>query len=115
MPKTVFYAWQDQLPRKGNRNLIEDALERSIRDLATDETGAIEATLEQDARGAVGAVEISATLLNKINNASCFVADVTPVGRLRDGRPTPNPNVLFELGSELRYCFCGCLYLVQNA
>ena len=45
-----------------------------------------------------GAPEISTTILRKIEDCSIFVADVTPVGSLIDGRATPNPNVLFELG-----------------
>jgi hypothetical protein len=96
--KTVFYAWQAQLLGKCNRSLIEEALERALRDLAQDKEDSIEFALDQDARGALGSPEISATILQKIENCSIFVADITPVGSLINGKKTPNPNVLFELG-----------------
>jgi Predicted nucleotide-binding protein containing TIR-like domain len=97
-PQTVFYAWQAQLPGTCNRSLIEEALERALRDLAHDQGGPIAFALDQDARGVQGSPEISATILQKIENCSIFVADITPVGSLINGKPTPNPNVLFELG-----------------
>ena len=97
--KTIFYAWQAQRPDKCNRYLIEEALERTFRELADDDQTPVQFTLDQDARGALGSPEISTTILRKIENCNIFVADVTPVGTLINGRPTPNPNVLFELGS----------------
>jgi len=95
---TVFYAWQAQHPGKCNRNLIEDALERSLKELAQDKEDPVEFVLDQDAQGVSGAPEISTTILRKIDDCSIFVADVTPVGSLISGKATPNPNVLFELG-----------------
>jgi hypothetical protein len=96
--KTVFYAWQAQLLGKCNRSLIEEALERALQDLAQDKEGSIEFAMDQDARGVLGSPEISATILQKIETCSIFVADITPVGSLINGKKTPNPNVLFELG-----------------
>jgi hypothetical protein len=97
-PQTVFYAWQAQHPGNCNRSLIEKALERALQDLAQNKAGPIEFELDQDARGALGSPEISATILQKIENCSIFVADITPIGSLINGKRTPNPNVLFELG-----------------
>jgi hypothetical protein len=96
--KTVFYAWQAQLPSKCNRSLIEAALERALRDLAQDKEEPIAFALDQDARDVLGSPEISVTILQKIEYCSIFVADVTPAGKLTTGQKTPNPNVLFELG-----------------
>lgn len=96
--KTIFYAWQAQRPEKWNRYLIEEALDRALKDLAQDDQTPTQFTLDQDARDALGAPEISAIILRKIEKCSVFVADVTPVGTLVNGRATPNPNVLFELG-----------------
>ena len=95
---TVFYAWQAQRPGKCNRNLIEDALERAFKELAQDKEEPVEFALDQDAQGISGAPEISTTILQKIDDCSIFVADVTPVGSLINGKATSNPNVLFELG-----------------
>jgi hypothetical protein len=96
--KTIFYAWQAQRPPKCNRNLIEDALERALKEVAQDQEEPVEFELDQDAQGVTGALDISTTILLKINNCSVFVADITPVGSLINGKATPNPNVLFELG-----------------
>ncbi len=96
--KTIFYAWQSQRPSKCNRTLIEEALKRALKELSQDEKAPVEFEIEQDARGALGAAEISSTILEKIDNCSAFIADVTPVGLLVDNKQTPNPNVLFELG-----------------
>jgi len=95
---TVFYAWQAQHPGKCNRSLIEKALELALQGLAQDKEEPIEFALDQDARGVLGSPEISATILQKIENSSIFVADITPVGLLINDKKTPNPNVLFELG-----------------
>jgi hypothetical protein len=73
-------------------------LERALGDLAQDKEGPIEFALDQDARGVLGSPEISATILQKIENCSIFVAEITPVGSLINEKKTPNPNVLFELG-----------------
>jgi hypothetical protein len=96
--RTVFYAWQAQHPGNCNRSLIHEALERALRDLAQDKEEPIEFALDQDALGVLGSPEISATILQKIENCSIFVADITPVGSLINEKKTPNPNVLFELG-----------------
>jgi hypothetical protein len=97
-PRTVFYAWQAQRPGKCNRNLIQDALEHALGELAQNKEEPIEFVLDQDARDVPGAPDISTTILRKIEDCSIFVADVTPVGKLINDKLTPNPNVLFELG-----------------
>ena len=96
--KSIFYAWQSQLPNKSNRTLIEEALSQALKKLAQEARELIEFQIDQDTRGTVGSPEISSTILQKINDCSVFVADITPVGTLKDGKLTPNPNVLFELG-----------------
>ena len=46
--------------------------------------------------------DIAATILYKIERCGLFVADLTPInGPDTESRPTPNPNVLFELGYAL--------------
>jgi hypothetical protein len=96
--KTIFYAWQAQRPPKCNRNLIENALERALKELAQDQEEPVEFELDQDAQGVTGALDISTTILRKIETCTIFAADITPVGSLINGKATPNPNVLFELG-----------------
>jgi Molybdopterin-binding domain of aldehyde dehydrogenase len=42
------------------------------------------------------------TIFRKIDKAAAFVPDLTLVSERRDGRPTPNPNVLIEYGWALK-------------
>ena len=113
-PRTVFYAWQAQRPGTCNRYLIEEALERALKDPASDKEEPLAFELDQDARGEPGAAEISAAILRKIDECAIFVADVTPVGTLINGKVTPNPNVLFELGYAWHKLGPGRIILVLN-
>lgn len=112
--KTVFYSWQAQQAQNDNRYLIRDALEIAIKHLAADPKRPIVLLLEEDARGATGAAEISAVLLEKVAGCSIFVADITPVGTLINEKATPNPNVLFELGYAWRGLGPDRIVLVLN-
>ena len=49
-----------------------------------------------------GAPDIASTIFAKITASDVFVADVSIIARPKIGRPTPNPNVLIELGYALR-------------
>ena len=113
-PRTVFYAWQAQRSGSCNRYLIEGALERALKDLAQDKEEPLAFELDQDARGEPGAAEISAAILRKIDDCAIFIADVTPVGTLINGKVTPNPNVLFELGYAWHKLGPGGIILVLN-
>lgn len=92
--RNVFFSWQSDLPRETNRGFIEDALESAI---AANAGGTpIElARLDRDP----GAPNLGAAIFGKIATASAFVADISIVNRTT--RPTPNPNVLVELGYAL--------------
>lgn len=95
----VFYSWQSDLPKKTNRTLIGEALERSAKRVRDDETIEIEPVIDRDTRGVRGTPDISATIFEKIAAADLFVADVSLINhRARKYRHTPNPNVLVELG-----------------
>lgn len=102
---TIFYSWQSDLPNSTNRGFIEKAIGGAIQGLTTKDGKPIELT--HSSRGKTGAVNIAETILSKIAVASVVVADVSiinseklPQAGPRKGskRPTPNPNVLFELG-----------------
>jgi hypothetical protein len=100
-PATVFYSWQSDLPNATNRNLILDALERATKKIRTDESIAVEPVLDRDTQNVPGAPDIAHTILEKIDKAAAFVADVSIINP-GVGRPTPNPNVLLELGYALK-------------
>ena len=98
---TVFYSWQSDVLAKTNRYLIEKALDRAVAEIRGDGTLAVEPRVDQATLDVPGSPEIAQTILTKIAGASAFVADVTIVNP-GVARPTPNPNVLVELGYALR-------------
>jgi hypothetical protein len=94
----IFYSWQKDLPNKTNRGLIGDALEMAVKELHRDPELEIEPVIDRDVAGTPGAPDIAHTIFAKIKDAEVFVADVSIINRGAEGRPTPNPNVLVELG-----------------
>jgi hypothetical protein len=54
--------------------------------------------IDHDTRGVAGTPPIAETILRKIDAASVFIADVTPVAVTDQGKQVANPNVLIELG-----------------
>jgi hypothetical protein len=85
----VFYSWQSDLP--ANRAYLQECLENAISRLPNYE-------LETATRNSRGAVDIAQTILRKIDEADMFVADLSIINPEVEGRKTPNPNVLYELG-----------------
>ncbi len=92
----VFYSWQSDLAAKTNRTLIEDALKRALKEIQSDLSCRIE--LDQDSRGAPGSPDIPAVIFEKIRDSAAVVCDVSIVSAHGSKRPSPNPNVLVELG-----------------
>lgn len=106
MSRTVFFSWQSDTSSREGRNLIEKALEAAVSKIA-DNAELEEAVREglqvdKDTKGVPGSPPIFATILEKIDRAAVFVADLTFVGKCSDGTPTPNPNVLIEYGWALK-------------
>lgn len=99
---TVFYAWQAILPNSTNRGFIQKALEDAAKAIRTDGSLDIDPVIDRDTAGVPGSPDIARTIFDKIVSASVFVADVSFVGKQEDGRPTPNPNVMIELGFAFR-------------
>jgi hypothetical protein len=98
---TVFYSWQSDLPNATNRGLIQDALERAAKKIGIDDSVTVEPVLDRDTQNVPGAPDIAHTIFAKIEKATAFVADVSIINPGL-GRPTPNPNVLIELGYALK-------------
>ena len=97
MEPVVFYSWQSDLSNRCNRGFIPEALQNAAATIEADETIAIEPVVDRDTQGVPGAPDIAATIFSKFSGADVFVADVSITGR-GEKRPTPNPNVLIELG-----------------
>jgi hypothetical protein len=70
------------------------------KDLAKDDEPEIEPVVDRDTAKVPGSPDIGQTIFAKIDRAAVFVCDVSIVNQARGegDRPTPNPNVLVELG-----------------
>lgn len=115
MKRTVFYSWQSDLPSQVNRSLIEDSLRRAIRAIARDADAGVEPVLDRDTANLAGTPDIAQSILAKIAMADVFVADVSIINGTGNHRPTPNPNVLIELGYAVAELGWENIVLVQNS
>lgn len=114
MARQIFYCWQSDLPGATNRSLLQAALEIAINELRKEDL-TLEAVLDRDTAGVAGAPEIASTIFSKIQNCEVFVADVSIINAAAEGaRPTPNPNVLVELGYALGTIGSGRVILLMN-
>ena len=114
MKRIVFYSWQSDLEAGVTRTFIEDALKDAVQRLATDATIAVQPVLDRDTAGVPGTPAIVDTILSKIAAADVFVADVSIINRGGQQRPSPNPNVLVELGFAAARVGWDRILLVQN-
>jgi hypothetical protein len=103
LPKDVciFFCWQNHLDNKLHRFLIRDALNASIGKIQSELPDGTDCILRQDSDtfDRAGSVDIANMILQKIQNSTIVVGDVTPV--LYDVEKNyfyPNPNVMLELG-----------------
>lgn len=112
--RTVFYSWQSDRPSRANRGFIGDALDRVAEDIRADDTLAIEPVVDRDTAGVPGSPAISDTILEKIARSDIFVADVSLITPPDASRPSPNPNVLLELGYAIREMGWDRIVMVMN-
>jgi hypothetical protein len=110
----VFYSWQSDLPNATNRGLIGKALEDAAKSIREDGSIAIEPVIDRDTAGVPGSPDIASTILDKIERADVFVCDISIIN-LGAGRPTPNPNVLIELGYALKVLGPDRIVMVLNS
>lgn len=112
---TVFYSWQSDIRAAANRSLIEAALESAIEDIQ-DPQGKpiINPAIDRDTAGVPGSPDISSTILEKIDNSSVLLADITLVDDGSLGRRFPNPNVLIEVGYAIKSLGFTRILLIQN-
>lgn len=90
----IFWSWQSDSPNATNRNFVEKCLQAAAKSLSKETPVVI--TIDRDTRGVGGTPAIVDTVLRKILAADIFVWDATFVSL--HPKPSPNPNVLFELG-----------------
>ena len=111
---TIFYSWQSDLPNATNRGFIERALESATRMLKASSEATVEPVVDRDTVGVSGSPDIASTIFSKIDRAAVFVADVSIILQPENGRATPNPNVLIELGYALRSLGSPRVIMVMN-
>lgn len=113
MSDRIFYSWQSDCPSNTNRNFISTALEKAIETINKDESTAVEPVIDRDTLGLAGSPDISQSIFSKIDAASVFVCDVSIIDS-KSTRPTPNPNVLIELGYAVKSLGWNRVVMVMN-
>lgn len=113
MSDRIFYSWQSDCPSNTNRNFILTALEKAIETIKNDKTTAVEPVIDRDTLGLAGSPDISQSIFSKIDAASVFVCDVSIIDS-KSVRPTPNPNVLIELGYAVKSLGWNRVIMVMN-
>lgn len=96
----IFWSWQSDYSQKTCRFFIKEALIAAIEQLREEMSldDADRPEIDHDTLGERGMVDIVTTILTKIANSAVFVADLTPIARISEGKWLSNPNVLIELG-----------------
>lgn len=102
MKRTIFYSWQSDLPNNTNRGFVESCIELSLKDLKNLKPIAINIEIDMAIREETGMPDITESIFTKISNSNIFIADISIINGLCNGRKTPNPNVLIELGYAAR-------------
>jgi hypothetical protein len=114
MRRIVFYSWQSDLPNSENRGFIYDALKVAANKIIADNTIDVEPVIDRDTKGVSGTPDIASTIFSKISASDVFVADISIINKKNGGRPTPNPNVLIELGYAIKTVGYERMILVFN-
>jgi hypothetical protein len=124
----VFWSWQSDTPGKIGRHFVRDALSAAIEQLKQtpeiEEPTAREARsamhLDQDRKGIPGSPDLARVILEKIEQSTVFVADVTSVGitttqpEATQPKKVINPNVAIELGYALHALGDRAFLMVMN-
>lgn len=113
MTDRVFYSWQSDCPNSTNRGLISTALEKAVKEIRHDDTISIEPVIDRDTSGVPGSPDITESILLKIKKASVFVCDISIIDSSVN-KPSPNPNVLIELGYAIKVLGWSRLIMIMN-
>ncbi|MEE3716752.1 hypothetical protein V2H45_08340 [Tumidithrix elongata RA019] len=89
-------------------------MERVAKEIHKDDSILVEPVIDRDTQGVAGSPDIANTIFNKIRECQVFVCDVSIINNGKDGRLTPNPNVLVELGFAVGVLGWERIVLVMN-
>lgn len=98
MSETVFYAWQNDLPKNTNRYFIRNAIDDALRVLNKELNVEDALRADQDTQDLAGDINVAEAIFDKIDSCRIFVADISTVTGDNAQRPIPNPNVMIEYG-----------------
>lgn len=98
MSKSIFWSWQSDRDPRVTRHLIREAMVIALDRLNSDSELEDRLDIDHDTKGMPGSPDIVASILEKIDAADMFVADITPIAVSESGKHLANPNVLIELG-----------------
>lgn len=110
---TVFFSWQSDIENKFNRNFIEDALEKAIKKINEEKN--INLVLDKDTANRTGSPDIVNSILEKIDNATMIVSDVSIIDTLTTkSKSIVNSNIMFELGYAMSSLSDSRVLMVMN-
>lgn len=112
--ETIFYSWQSDASKKTNRNFIRSALEAAIAKVGRDLDLEDSLRIDQDTADVPGTPEIANTILQKIEKAYIFLADLTIIAKTPEDKQVPNPNVMIELGYAMKSLSTQRIITVMN-
>lgn len=131
----IFWSWQSDVHQATNRHFVRGVLADLARSLngvddpedserppsdeededEEDEEDESRIALDHDTLGVGGSPRIAEKILEKIEAAAVFVADVTPICKTAGGKRVPNPNVMIELGYAMKVLGEERVVLVGNS
>ncbi|MET3035330.1 hypothetical protein ABXT08_04465 [Chryseobacterium sp. NRRL B-14859] len=114
MNHTIFYSWQSDLIGKCNRYFILDALEKAAKEISKDGNYNVDTVIDRDTIGISGSPSIVESITGKIAKSDIFVCDISIININENGRKTPNPNVLYELGFASAILGWERVIMIQN-
>ncbi|MEH2228313.1 MAG: hypothetical protein V7K71_01520 [Nostoc sp.] len=103
------------MPNATNRGFIEKALEDAAKFIRNDNSIEVEPVIDRDTIGVPGSPDIAHTIFGKIEQAQVFVCDISIINLNTLSRPTPNPNVLIELGYAIKALGWDNIIMVMNS
>lgn len=86
MKRTIFYSWQSDLPNNTNRGFVESCIELSLKDLKNLKPIAINIEIDMAIREETGMPDITESIFTKISNSNIFIADISIINGLCNGR-----------------------------
>lgn len=113
----IFYSWMSDRPVKKNIRYIRKKLSDDCREL--EKKLGVKITIDSDSRGEDGSKPIEENVLKKISSCDIFIGDITPIYPrhhwLWRQKPTPNPNVMYELGFAVSSLGWNRCVMVRNS